>query len=183
VPREGAVFVAIAVYKRLDQKEPFCAADNFKRFSVHLFKSVCQRLLAAAICSAVWPALSSELSLTSFSLLNLHLIQVIFDVLAQVAFVGFLVSQSPLCSSNFSSRDVQQSHQYCDDHPDCSKHSIVFWHRVFFAFDGHLGHPLSLSNFGPHNKPSKTTFEADPADCRSISVNLDYLPPVHPAHA
>ena len=54
MPRGGAVFVVIAVYMRRDQKEPFCTADKFKRFSVYLFNSVCQRLLRPAICSAVW---------------------------------------------------------------------------------------------------------------------------------
>ena len=120
---------------RQDQREPFCAADNFKRFSVHLFNSVCQRLLRCVMFG----------SLASFSLLNLHLILVIFDVLAQVAFVRFLVSQSPLCSSNFfSSRNVIQQVINIAIMLFKAQHGLSA--SRFFAFDGQLGYPLDFLN-------------------------------------
>ena len=87
----------------------------------------------AAICSAV---------LASFSLLNLHLVLVIFDVLAQVTFALFLrfiflVSQSPLCSSNFSSRNVIQ--QVINIAIGLFKVQHGLAHRVF-SFDGQVGY-------------------------------------------
>ena len=142
MPREGVVFVVIAVYMRRDQKEPFCAADNFRRFSVHLFNSVCQRLLCVMFGS-----------LASFSLLNLHLILVIFDVLAQVAFFTFLVSQSPLSSpQTFSHREMSQVINIA---------SMLFkaQHGLsasrFFRFRRPTRVSFSLSIFGPHNPSSR----------------------------
>lgn len=132
---------------RRDQREPFCAADNFKRFSVHLFNSVCQRLLRCVMFG----------SLASFSLLNLHLILVIFDVLAQVAFVRFLVSQSPLCSSNFfSSRNVIQQVINIAIMLFKAQHGLSA--SRFFRFRRPTRVSFRLSKYGPHNKPSSRHF-------------------------
>jgi hypothetical protein len=110
---------------RRDQKEPFCAADKFKRFSVRLFNSVCQQLLRTRLryVRPFWSLFSLP---ASFSLLNLHLILVIFDVfkLAQVAFAHILVFSSPLWSSNFGHITSHQCSDQAVQSAACSMWSI-----------------------------------------------------------